>query len=618
MSEHEENQTTSFTTFADWCRHKDSLAKEARQTVEVLLELTGTSDCDDANQILSTCTELNLSNKQISDISPLSSLTNLTNLNLRENYQISDFSPLSNLTNLTCLSINGNKLRDISPLSPLTNLTSLNIKGNKLRDISLLSNLTNLTRLDLRYSQVSDISPLSSLTNLTYLNLYGTEVRDISPLSNLTNLTSLSISGNGLRDISPLSSLTKLTGLILRGGQISDILPLSNLTNLTGLNLHANELRDISPLSNLTNLTSLNIYSKQINDISPLYPLSNLTSLHVRGGRISDISPQRPLLDKWRTLSTIPLEHQKAAAAVKVAYALIGQAEPEIIFFSSHHAVFSSSPDASLTSSAEYTTEVVHLTLKLCQAAMEGFSFGFWIFLLREMQFNFPECHAIKRQLKLHLLDSGLDPINYLTPENLVIAISVAEYCVSKFGYVLTHKAQQAFHCLNQLLEHCGSIFAFGKFCIVCERPIKFSLDIENRLHALGEPAIEFADGYKLYSYHGITLPEKYGKLHPNKWQSQWLLEEENAEHRRVLIQVIGYDRICQELQATEIDAWQEYTLLKIDNNVDIEPIHLLKMTCPSTGFIHALRVPPDVNSARDAIYWVNWGTDPEEFSIQT
>jgi hypothetical protein len=60
-------------------------------------------------------------------------------------------------------------------------------------------------------------------------------------------------------------------------------------------------------------------------------------------------------------------------------------------------------------------------------------------------------------------------------------------------------------------------------------------------------------------------------------------------------------------LQAIELDYWQEYTLLKIDSDVDVEPIYLLKMTCPSTGYIHALRVPPDVPSAREAIAWVNW-----------
>jgi len=150
------------------------------------------------------------------------------------------------------------------------------------------------------------------------------------------------------------------------------------------------------------------------------------------------------------------------------------------------------------------------------------------------------------------------------------------------------------------------------------DRPIKLSFDEDYRLHAEAEPAIQLADGYSLYSHHGVTLPEKYGTLHPHQWQAQWLLEEDNAELRRLLIQVIGYARVCQELQAQQLDFWQEYTLLKIDNDVDIEPIYLLKMTCPSTGFVHALRVPPDMKSAREAIRWVNWGIDPEEFGVQT
>jgi hypothetical protein len=112
-------------------------------------------------------------------------------------------------------------------------------------------------------------------------------------------------------------------------------------------------------------------------------------------------------------------------------------------------------------------------------------------------------------------------------------------------------------------------------------------------------------------------LPVNYGNLHPDLWKVEWLLSEDNAELKRVLIEGIGYDRIIQELAAEQIDSWQEYTLFRIDN-ADVEPIYLLKMTCPSTGFIHALRVPPNVRSAREAIRWVNGGIDPEEFSVQS
>ncbi|HEY9609993.1 MAG TPA: hypothetical protein V6C93_11550 [Allocoleopsis sp.] len=149
---------------------------------------------------------------------------------------------------------------------------------------------------------------------------------------------------------------------------------------------------------------------------------------------------------------------------------------------------------------------------------------------------------------------------------------------------------------------------------------LQLSLDSEQRLHAEAEPAITWGNGYGLYCYHGVTLPEKYGKLPPREWQAQWILSENNAELRRVLIQGIGYARIFTELQAIELDSWAEYSLLKIDQIIDIDrqPIYLLKMTCPSTGFIHALRVPPNMRSAREAITWVNWGVDPLEFAVQT
>ncbi|MBD1903832.1 leucine-rich repeat domain-containing protein [Trichocoleus sp. DQ-A3] len=115
----------------------------------------------------------------------------------------------------------------------------------------------------------------------------------------------------------------------------------------------------------------------------------------------------------------------------------------------------------------------------------------------------------------------------------------------------------------------------------------------------------------------GVFLPRRYW-THLSQWQAEWLLTEPNAEVRRVLIQQIGYERICQKLAAQAMDTWREYTLLRIDADIDVEPIHVLKMTCPSTGHLHVLRVPPTLTSAREAICWVNWDVDPEAFTVET
>jgi hypothetical protein len=115
----------------------------------------------------------------------------------------------------------------------------------------------------------------------------------------------------------------------------------------------------------------------------------------------------------------------------------------------------------------------------------------------------------------------------------------------------------------------------------------------------------------------------------------RWLVDETSAEVQQFLIREIGYVRLCQELQAEAIDSWREYTLLKLPIFDDcsgaiavwrdprqfidgIKAIHLLKMICPSTQTVYMLRVPPTCRSAREAATWINWGTDPEHFTVET
>ena len=571
MSEPQTNQPINLSSFAEWCKHKDSLSEEAIYTVEVLLNKAGTSDCNEAEKVLSNLTELYLYDNQITDITPLSGLTNLTILNLNSTHT-TDITPLLGLTNLRQLSLSYNQITDITGLSGLTNLTLLYVDDNQITDITALSGLTNLTHLSLESNQITDITGLSELTNLTNLNVYN--------------------------------------------NQITDITSLSGLTNLTGLSLDSNQITDITSLSGLT----------------------NLTELYLNNNQITDLNLSRELTQKYLTLSTAPIDSQKATETVKKIYVAMGLEAPQVM-------VCSSPPLASLK---------LPRKLKIC-----------WIWQIQKWEILGGNLVRGKRVLKelfqsvdvgvlyrvlwdalwdAIILDRDVEPIlvlefqglvgSYpellagdlfeysgylrpLTPTDLVKEIHLTEFFISKFGVTLDQKAQELIRCKKQLFEDCGWILPFEKICLVCDRPLHLRFDAENRPHAEGEPAIAFADGYSLYFHHGVQLPEEYGKVHPDLWQAEWLLSESNAELRRVLIETIGYDRICQQLQAVELDSWQEYTLLKIDN-ADVEPIYLLKMTCPSTGHIHALRVPPDVRSAKEAIRWVNWDIDPEEFSVQT
>src|SRR4028118_899228 len=308
MSEKQSNEPMSFSHFADWYRHIDSLSQEARHTVEVLLKKARTDDEQEAERMLSSMTQLDLCHNEITDISSLGSLTNLTTLNLKGN-QITDISFLGSLTNLTTLNLKSNQITDISFLGSLTNLTTLHLTWNRITDISFLGSLTNLTRLYLNSNQITDISFLGSLTNLATLNLNWNQITDISFLGSLTNLTKLYLSSNQITDISSLGSLTNLTKLYLSSNQITDISFLASLTNLRTLDLCSNKITDISALDSLTHLAELNLWGNQI---TPLCVLGEL--------------PQKRL-----TLSTRPIDGQKATEAVKVAYAAISLEEPEVI-----------------------------------------------------------------------------------------------------------------------------------------------------------------------------------------------------------------------------------------------------------------------------------------------
>ena len=667
MSEKKPNEPISFSRFADWCRNIDSLSEGARHTVKVLLNNVVTDDSKAAERILSKMKELDircsgiteisplgsftrvrilcLDNNQITDFSVLRSLTNLTTLYLSEN-RITDISFLGLLTHLKTLNLSENRITNISSLGSLTNLTALNLSHNRITNISSLGSLTNLTTLDLSLNKITitDIRSLGSLTNLKTLNLSRnkitiTDISSLAFLGSLTNLTTLDLSQNKITNISSLGSLTHLTTLHLNSNQITDISSLGSLTHLTTLHLNSNQITDISSLGSLTNLIELYLRGNQITDFSVLRSLTNLTILCFDSYKIAPLSVSGELAEKRLTLSTTPIDTEKATAAVKVAYATIGLEEPEVIICNSPRETYLQIFNLPKRQYSQHRSDEWHwnrfgkkLDWRMYPSIVREFvSPAVWQYELHSMTMD-SEVDSILSSLIYELVgedeesepeimnccaDDSFDLISPETPTTLFKEIYLTELYISLLGINLSGKAQEIHHCQKLLLEHCGWIFPFEKTCVVCDRPRHLRFDSQNRLHAEGEPAIEFVDGWNFYYYHGVRLPEKYGQVHPNLWQAEWLLSEDNAELRRVLIQGIGYDRICQELSAEKIDTWQEYELLTIDN-ADIEPIYLLKMTCPSTGFIHALRVPPDLTSAREAISWVNWDIDPEEFSVQT
>lgn len=325
----------------------------------------------------------------------------------------------------------------------------------------------------------------------------------------------------------------------------------------------------------------------------------------------------RTYRDKWKqiALSTEPINQEEAKKAIKRAYWLISTANSA--------STFCRNPDVDSDLNILLIKAWDCLRNSLIKQIKGQLSSSVLYSLIQDLY------QPLKEELRQPLSQifgvwlgswTGRSSPLYLSfclgPEAWACEGLFIDYCISVLNCVPDPQKWEVF---QELTHHCGWIIPSDQGLRVCDRAYQLRVDAANRPHAEGEPALEFKDGFGLYAYHGIPLPERYGKVHPEQWQAAWILEETNAELRRVLIDRIGYNRICQELEADELDSWKEYTLLRVKNwQFTNEAVLLLKMTCPSTRHIHALRVPPDLTTARGAIQWINHGIDPENFEAQT
>jgi len=144
--------------------------------------------------------------------------------------------------------------------------------------------------------------------------------------------------------------------------------------------------------------------------------------------------------------------------------------------------------------------------------------------------------------------------------------------------------------------------FTNGTICII-RKPSE--LHFRNyRLHKDGAPALKYLDGFCFYSWNGTTIPEHYGSINSEHWKPEWLLSETNAELRRILIEGLGYERLMSKLPNKLIHSDGNMELRKITRKIDIEPIMLLKVVCPSTNHEYCLRVPPGMVNCEIARKW--------------
>jgi hypothetical protein len=162
---------------------------------------------------------------------------------------------------------------------------------------------------------------------------------------------------------------------------------------------------------------------------------------------------------------------------------------------------------------------------------------------------------------------------------------------------------------LNGLIcvaKNAGWWLPYENICFISERQNELHFDENDRLHNPTGQSIGFNDGFGCYHWHGVQVSEKV-IMKPIEFDQ--IMEEQNAEIKRVMIERFGEKNFIKNIGAAPIDETEWGSLYRVDYGDD-EPLVLVRVKCPSTSRIYFNQVPPlddsgnNMVSAKQAIAW--------------
>lgn len=126
------------------------------------------------------------------------------------------------------------------------------------------------------------------------------------------------------------------------------------------------------------------------------------------------------------------------------------------------------------------------------------------------------------------------------------------------------------------------------KFCIVSDRPCVLKIDEQNRPHCEDGPSHMWRDGWSLYHWHGVRVPDHWIADRSNLTAAE-VLREENVEKRMAGCQIIGWAKVADQLDRRVIDGDPSSdigALVELSLPGLPEPGRFLMAQCPRNGTI--------------------------------
>jgi hypothetical protein len=112
---------------------------------------------------------------------------------------------------------------------------------------------------------------------------------------------------------------------------------------------------------------------------------------------------------------------------------------------------------------------------------------------------------------------------------------------------------------MERIAASCGFWFPRNGICVVSDRFASTHWDntrnaagLPTRLHHDTDMAVSFRDGWGIYYWHGLRIPPSHEWLFTNraKLNADAIDKEPNAELRRVMLEIYGFERYLNERDA--------------------------------------------------------------------
>ncbi len=300
----------------------------------------------------------------------------------------------------------------------------------------------------------------------------------------------------------------------------------------------------------------------------------------------------RSYADKWRKigLSIAPANRLKAENGIQKFYQSNGLRTPSIKWFDSPKAMFDTiiktMPSHQLQKWIQMKTDdLPDTTMLQIKAELQG-------------QLDSSIWDGIRRSV-LMMLDVETRRIGLGYGQHYVAMYALHDVLIHEFGVSLPSVLRAEAY----VAQHSGWWLPYYDTCYICERPSTLHLDEQKRPHNPNGYAIAYPDGWGIYLWHGVNVPE-WIITQPHKITPDKILSADNIEIARVMLDRYGQDKFIHDGGFSKVQSDTYGDLYRIEFENGDEPIVAVKVRDSSTNREYFLYVPPHIRTAHEGVAW--------------